>query len=52
MIVDIEIFPYCTANHAWFLYGMLHWAEVGEKRVLITGDFKLDFAKIFLKKFC
>ena len=24
--LDIELFPYCTANHAWFLYGMLHWA--------------------------
>ena len=26
---DIELFPYCTENHAWFLYGMLHWPESG-----------------------
>ena len=52
MIVDIELFPYYTANHAWFLYGMLHWAEMGEQRVFITADFKLESAKMFLKKFC
>ena len=52
MIVDIEPSPYCTENHAWLLYGMLHWTEMGEKRVFITADFKLESAKIFLKKFC
>ena len=27
--LDIELSSYCTENHAWFLYGMLHWAEMG-----------------------
>ena len=51
MIADIELCPYCTANHAWLLYGMLHWAEMGEKRVFITADCKLESAKMFLKMF-
>ena len=35
-----------SANHAWFPYGMLHQADVGLKRLVITADFKL--AKIFI----
>ena len=27
--LDIELFPYCIANHDRFQYGMLHWAEIG-----------------------
>ena len=27
--LDIELFPYCTANRAWFLYGMLQWTQLG-----------------------
>ena len=46
MILDIEFFPYFTANYAWFLYGMLHWAEMGKKRVFITEDFKLKSTKL------
>ena len=52
MNADIEPFPYCTANHAWFLYGLLHLAEMGEKKKFITADFKLESAKMFLKECC
>ena len=27
--LDIELFPYCIASHAWFQNGTLHWAEIG-----------------------
>ena len=26
--LDIELFPHCSANHAWFLHGMLHSAKM------------------------
>ena len=52
MIADIELFPYYTANHVWFLYGILHWAGMGQKRVFIIADFKLESIKMFLKTFC
>ena len=26
--LDIELFSYCAPNHAWFLDGMLHRAEM------------------------
>ena len=52
MILDIEVFPYCTANHAWFLYGMLCLAEMDQKRVFITADFKVESAKMTLRNFC
>ena len=31
----------CTANHAWFLYGMLHWSEINKNKIFITADFKI-----------
>ena len=52
MILDTEVFPYCTANHTWFLYGMLCLAEMDQKRVFITADFKVESAKIILWNFC
>ena len=52
IIVDIEPFPYCTANHAWFLYGLPHWVDMGLKKVFITANFKLESDKMFLKKCC
>ena len=41
-----------TRRHIWFLNGMLHWAEMGLKKIFITADFKLESAKMFLRKFC
>ena len=34
-------------RHTWFLNGMLHWAEMGLKKIFITADFKLESAKMF-----
>ena len=32
-------------NHSWFLYVILHWAEIAQKKKFITADFKLESAK-------
>ena len=37
--LDIELLPIALQNHVWFLYGMLLWAKVGQKRVFINADF-------------
>ena len=51
--LDIELFPYCTANHALFLYGMLHWMkQVKREYLYFTADFKVEPAKMFLRKIC
>ena len=31
---------------------MLHCAEIGQKRIFITADFKLEAAKMFLRNLC
>ena len=50
--LDFELFPYCTANHTWFLCGTLHRVEMAQERVFITADFKLEPAQMFLRNFC
>ena len=27
-LLNIELFPYCTANHTWFLREVLHWVDM------------------------
>ena len=50
--LDIELLPIALQNHVWFLYGMLLWAKMGQKRLFINADFKLEFVKMFHWKFC
>ena len=50
--LDIELLPIALQNHVWFLYGMLLWAKMGQKRGFINADFKLEFVKMFHWKFC